>query len=66
MAKRPIDVRYCEPFINTASIIVMVFLLSRTLTIRTVMSDIVLLALSKCTGRAAQALSVDKSQPIEI
>jgi len=28
MAKSPIEATYCEPFINTALIIVMVFLLS--------------------------------------
>jgi hypothetical protein len=47
---------YSEPLINTSFIIVMVFLLSRTITILNIMRGIVLRALSESTGRAAQLL----------
>jgi len=54
--KTPSEQTYSEPLINTSFIMVMVFLLSRTITILNIMRGIVLRAFSGSTGRAVQLL----------
>ena len=54
--RTPSEQTYSEPLINTSFIIVMVFLLSRTITILNITHGIVLLTLRGSTGRAAQLL----------
>jgi len=64
MAKSPSETMYCEPLSNTASIIVMVFLLSRTLNVLRVVSYIVLRASVNAQVVPLSLFSTARSQPI--